>query len=165
MTRRTASSWPTTRWWRMSSRWRSFSRSPSIELGHGDAGPALDDPGDLLLGDLVPEQGAGLALVGDLLLGLQGLFQSSGILPYWSSAALFRSYSRWAFSSSALALLQVGPQLLHLADGLFFVVPLGLLGLELVPHVRQLLLDFRQMLLGQTRRSPFSGRPPRSRAG
>ena len=47
------------------------------QLGHGDAGPALDDAGDLLLGDLVPQQRTGLALVGDGLLGLQ-LFPQLG---------------------------------------------------------------------------------------
>ena len=27
------------------------------QAGNGDAGPAFDDPGDLLIGDLIPEQG------------------------------------------------------------------------------------------------------------
>ena len=45
--------------------------------------------------------------------------------------------------------LQLLPQLLDLADGPLLVVPLGLLGVEVVPHVGQLLLDLRQMLLGQ----------------
>ena len=45
--------------------------------------------------------------------------------------------------------LQVGAQLLHLADGVLLVLPLGLLGVELVPHVGELLLDLSQVLLGQ----------------
>ena len=53
--------------------------------------------------------------------------------------------------------LQVLPQLLDLADGLLLVVPLGLLGLEFLPHVRQFLLDLRQMFLGQTVGLLFQG--------
>ena len=45
--------------------------------------------------------------------------------------------------------LQLLPQLLHLADGPLLVVPLGFLGVEVVPHVGQLPLDLGQMLPGQ----------------
>ena len=45
--------------------------------------------------------------------------------------------------------LQLLPELLHLADGVLLVLPLGLLGVELVPHIGQFLLDLRQMLLRQ----------------
>ena len=53
---------------------------PLHEPGDGDSGPPLDDAGDLLLGDLVPQQGTGLTLVGDGLLGLCLLY-TSPVLP------------------------------------------------------------------------------------
>ena len=129
---------------------------PFHELGYGDAGPALDDPGDLLLGDLVPEQGAGLAVGGNLLLGLQGLFQS-GDLAVLELGGLVQVVLPLGLFQLGVGAFQVGPQLLDLADGLFFVVPLGFLGLEFLPHVRQFLLDFRQMFLGQTVGLLFQG--------
>ena len=45
--------------------------------------------------------------------------------------------------------LQVLPELLHLADSVLLVLPLGLAGVELIPQLSQLLLDVRQPGLGQ----------------
>ena len=121
---------------------------PFHQAGDGDAGPPLDDPGDLLLGDLVPEQGAGLAVVGNALLLLQGLFQG-GDAAVLELGGLVQVVLPLGPLQVGVGLLQVGPELLDLADGALFVVPLGLLGLELLPHVGELLLDLRQVLLAE----------------
>ena len=49
----TASSWPTTRWCSRSSMWISFSVSPSSSRSTGNARPAGDDRGDVVLVDLL----------------------------------------------------------------------------------------------------------------
>ena len=117
------------------------------QAGDGDAGPALDDAGDLLLGDLVPQQGALTALRGDLLFGLQRLAQlrDAAVLQL---SGLLQVVLPLSLLQLCAGLLQLLAQLLHLADGVFLVVPLGLLGGELLPHVGQLLLDLGQMLPG-----------------
>ena len=53
--------------------------------------------------------------------------------------------------------LQVVPELLDLADGVLLVVPLGLLGVELLPHVGEFLLDLRQVFLGEAVGLLFQG--------
>ncbi|MPM37122.1 hypothetical protein SDC9_83728 [bioreactor metagenome] len=115
---------------------------------HGNAGPPLDDPGDFLLAHLIPQQGAALTRRGGGLLGLQGLFdlgnpaifQLGGLIQIILPLGLFH------FGIQGLQLL---PELLHLADGVLFVLPLGLFGLKVLPQLGQLPLDFRQMLPGQ----------------
>ena len=103
LTRRTASSWPTTRWWRMSSRWRSFSRSPSMSLATGM--PVQRSMIRAISSSVTLSRSRERALPSAAICSSASrAFFKAGILPYWSSAALFRSYSRWAFSSSALAL-------------------------------------------------------------
>ena len=97
---------------------------PFHEFGHGDAGPALDDPGDLLLGDLVPEEGPGLAVGGDLLLRLQGLPQG-GDLAVLELGGLVQVVLPLGLFQFCVGALQVGPDLLDLADGVLLVVPLG----------------------------------------
>ena len=129
---------------------------PLHELGHGDAGPALDDPGDLLLGDLVPEEGPGLAVGGDLLLRLQGLPQG-GDLAVLELGGLVQVVLPLGLFQFCVGALQVGPDLLDLADGVLLVVPLGLLGLELLPHVGEFLLDLRQVFLGEAVGLLFQG--------
>ena len=126
------------------------------QTGHGDAGPPLDDAGDLLLGDLIPQQRAGLALVGDLLLRLQRFLQ------LWNPAVLqlgglLQVVLPLGLLQVGVSLFQILTQLLHLADGILLVVPLGLLGVELLPHLGQFLLDLGQMLLRQLVRLLLQG--------
>ena len=118
------------------------------QLGHRDAGPALDDAGDLFLRDLIPQQGAGSALVGDGLFGLQLLFQlgNPAVLQLRGPVQVVLPLGLLQRGVGGLQLLA---ELLDLADGVFFVFPLGLLGVELVPQFGQLLPDLGQMLLGQ----------------
>ena len=115
---------------------------------HRDAGPPLDDAGDLLLGDLVPQQGALLARLGDLLLGLQFLFQlrDAAVLQL---GGLVQVVLPLGLLQIGVGLLQLLPELLDLADGVFLVLPLGLFGVELVPQLGQLLLELGQVLPGQ----------------
>ena len=129
---------------------------PFHQTGHRDAGPALDDPGDLLLGDLVPQQRAGLALVGDPLLRLQLLFQlgDPAILELCGPVEVVLPLG---LLQLGVGLLQVGAQLLHLPNGVLLILPLGLFGVELIPHLGQFLLDVRQMLLGQLIRLLLQG--------
>ena len=121
---------------------------PLHEPGHRDAGPALDDPGDLLLGDLVPQQGALTALIGNLLLRLQRLLQL-GDPAVLQLGGFVEVILPLGLLQGGVGGLQVLPELLHLSDGALLVVPLGFLGLELLPHVGELLLDLRQVLLGE----------------
>ena len=103
LTRRTASSWPTTRWWRMSSRWSSFSRSPSISLATGM--PVQRSMMRAISSSVTLSRSRERALPSlAMASSASSCFRSSGMRPYWSSAARFRSYCRWAASSSALAL-------------------------------------------------------------
>ena len=129
---------------------------PLHEPGHGDTCPALDDPGDLLLGDLVPQEGAGLAVGGQLLGFLQLLFQG-GNGAVLELGGLVQVILPLGLFQLGVGVFQVGPELLDPADGLLFVVPLGLFGLEFLPHVGQLLLDLRQVLLGQVVGLLFQG--------
>ena len=116
------------------------------ELGHWDARPALDDPGDLLLGDLVPQERPRLAVGGHPFLLLQSLAQG-GDFAVLQLGGLVQVILPLGFLQLGVGLFQLGPQLLDLADGVLLVVPLGLLGLELLPHVGELLLDLGQVLL------------------
>ena len=68
------------------------------QAGNGDAGPAFDDPGDLLIGDLIPEQGGVLlAFLGKgfflrqlLLQGRQtAVFQLGGLVEVVFPLSLF----------------------------------------------------------------------------
>ena len=117
------------------------------ELGHGDAGPSLDDAGDLLLRDLIPQQGAFLALLGDPLLGLQGLLEL-GDLAVLELRSLVEVVLPLGLLQRRVGVFHLLAELLHLADGVLLVLPLGLLGVELIPHLGQLSLDLGEMLLG-----------------
>ena len=113
---------------------------------HRDTGPPLDDAGDLFIGHLVPQQGF-LPLV--LCLGLFGL---DGFFQLGDPAVLqLGGLVEVIFPLGALQLgvggVQFFAELLHLADGVLFVLPLGLLGVKLLPHLGQFLLDLGQMLL------------------
>jgi len=121
------------------------------QTGDRDAGPALDDPGDLLLRHLIPQQAVfsrrGAAFRQTFLL-LQLLLQLG-------EPAVFElgSFIEIVFLLRPLHLaayvLDLFPQGLHLADGGFLVLPFGLHGTELFPHFGKFLLDLGQVLLGK----------------
>ena len=116
------------------------------QLAHRNARPPGHNPGDLLLGDLIPQQ---RGLVGAFLFGLGQFFLQLGQL------AIFQ-FGRPGQIIFALGLLDLGihlldflAQLLHLANFVLFVFPAGLHLVELLAHVAQFLMDDVQPLLGQ----------------
>ena len=127
------------------------------QLGNGNPGPPAHDLGDLLLGDLVVEQaGIALALLGDPLLLLKLLLQG------WQAAVfqlrqLVQVVAAFRLFNLAVDLVDLLPQLLHLADGLFFVFPFRFHLFKLGTELRQLFLQLLQMLLGKGVRFLFQG--------
>ena len=114
---------------------------------HRDAGPAFDNPGDFVLGDLVAEEGVLLAGL-DLLLLLFQLLLEGGQL------AVFQ-FGRLIEVVFPLGPLDLGGDLLDLlaefgdaADGVLLVLPFGLHLGETVLFFRQLLLQLGQPLFG-----------------
>ena len=121
-TRRTASSWPTTRSLSRSGMCTSFWISPSIMRGHRNAGPLGHDAGDIVLADFLLEQRVFLDRFQLLLGGLDVLFdlreaavaQLRGLFPIAGAAGLF------LFLAQRVLLLL---ELAHAADGALLAVP------------------------------------------
>ena len=117
------------------------------ELCDRDARPAGDDAGDFLLRHLVAQQRAALLLaLGDLFLLRQLALQlrKAAVLELRGAVEVVFALRLFNLRVDLLDLLA---QLLHLADGLLLVLPLGLHLVEARAHVRKLLLDLGQMLL------------------
>ena len=119
---------------------------PLHQLGHGDAGPALDDLRDLLLCHLVPQEVALPCRTCQGFLVLQLLFQLRQL-------AVFQPRRRLQIIA-LLGLLDLRAQvfdaltkLLHLSDAVFLVLPLGLHGVELFPLLGKLLAQLRESAL------------------
>ena len=129
-----------------------------LEATHGDAGPAGDDVGDLLLGDDLPQQPAPPLPGGQqLLLGLQATlqFRQLAVLQLGSTVQVVGPLGLLRLVPHAFDLLA---QRLHLAQGLALGLPLGPRGVGLPAHVGQLLAQLLQatlaglvLLLGQGR--------------
>ena len=115
---------------------------------HGDARPTLHDLGDLLVGDPVVENAAFAALLYLLFLLLEltlhlrqtAVLQLGGLLQI---IVLLRSLDL------TVQILQLLPELLHPANGIFLVFPLGLHGGEALPFLCQVLAQLGQAALGQ----------------
>ena len=124
------------------------------QLCHRDARPPTDDPGDLLLRDLIPQQACILLGVGDLFFLLQLLLQLGqlGVLQF-RRLVVIRIPGR--LLNLALDGFHLRPQALHLGNGILFVLPLCLHFVEPGTHLRQFLLDLFQVLLGQVIRLLF----------
>ena len=134
------------------------------ELCHGDARPAFDDEGDLSIGNTVTEQAALLALVGDVFFLRQLLFQLRQ-LAVFQLGGLFQVVFPFRLFHLGVGCFDVLTDLLHLFNGVLFILPLSLLGVELLPHLGQFLLDGRQTFLAQAGRLPSGGQLLQSRAG
>ena len=118
------------------------------QLGDGNTRPALDDAGNLLLCDLIPEEGAALTLVGNGLFLFQLLLEL-GQLPELQLAGFFVVVAPLGNLQIGFQLLDLFPQPLHPLNGVLLVVPLGLFGVEVLPEIGQFLLQLAQPLLGE----------------
>ena len=121
---------------------------PLHQLGHGDAGPALDDLGDLLLRHLVPQEVALPCGTGQGLLMLQLLFQLRQLAVLQPRRRLQVVALLGLFDLGADA-LDALTKLLDLADAVFLVLPLGFHGVELLPLLGKLLPQLLQTALGE----------------
>ena len=118
------------------------------EAGSGDAGPALDDLGDLLLCDLVAQQTRLLAVLRQFFLLLELLFRL-GQVAVFELRGLFEVVALLGGFDVAVQLLDLLTQLLHAADGVLFVFPFGLHGVEGLALLGQLLLQLGKSCLGE----------------
>ena len=118
------------------------------QTGYGDACPALDDLGNFLVGDLVAQKCIVAAVLNPTLLLLQ-LFLGLGQLAVFQFGGLFQIVALLGGLNLTVQLFNALPQLLYLANGILFVVPLGLLGLEAFPLLCQFLLDLSKAALGE----------------
>ena len=128
----TASSWPITRSCSRSSMCTSFSISPSSSRDDRHPRPLRHDLGDVLGVDLLLEvpmpRRPGCLPAASVLACLRrppSRLVSSGIVPYWSSAARPRSPARRACSSSTSRLLELLLKVGDRADRLLLLLPLG----------------------------------------
>ena len=115
---------------------------------HRDAGPAGHDAGDFLVGHAVAQQAALLLLGGQFLL-LGQLFLQVWQLAVLQLAGLGVIAVAGGFFDLGLGGFHLGAQVLHLADGVLLVLPLGLLAVKAVPQLGQLLLQRGQPLPGK----------------
>ena len=99
----TASSWPITRWCSSSSRCRSFCTSPSSSLDTGNAGPAADDLGDVLLVHFLLDAAWLAACLAPALLLACSCFSSAGQLAVLQLAR--RGSSRRSRSACSISCL------------------------------------------------------------
>ena len=113
------------------------------QLGHRDTRPPLHNTGDLLLSHLVPEQVVLLGLGGKALLLLQLLFELRDG-PILKLGGLFQVILPLGFLQLGVGFLQLLPQLLNPADGVLFILPLGLARVKLVPQPGQFPLNVCQ---------------------
>ena len=122
---------------------------PFHQPGHGNAGPAAHDPGDFLLGHLIPQEAVfAPAFFRDGFFLFQLLLQLRQLAVFQ-----LRRPVQVIGPLGALDLrvdpLDVLPQLRDLADGFLFGLPPGLHGVEFIPLLRQLPLHLFQMRPGQ----------------
>ena len=97
LTTRTASSWPTTLWWSVSSKWRSFSRSPVIIFVTGIPVQRLTTCA--MSSSPTSSFNKWLSFSFESKSSCSANWRSnSGNFPYFNSEAFVKSYSRSAFS-------------------------------------------------------------------
>ena len=119
------------------------------QTGNRNTGPTLDNAGNFFIGNLVTQQGVlALCLLGLCFFLFQLLFQfrQTAVFEFRS---LVEVISLFCAFDIRIQLLNICTQLLYLANGIFFVVPARLHRIELLAHLCQFLLNFRQMLLRQ----------------
>ena len=122
----TASSWPITRWCRRSSMWTSFSISPSSSRVTGTPVhlETISATSSASTSSL-KNRGVAAATSCSADSAASSAFSSSGIVPYWSSAARPRSASRCARSSSIRACSSRSWTSATAPDRLLLTLPLG----------------------------------------
>ena len=113
-----------------------------------DTRPALDDLGNFLLRDLVAEQTRLLAALRQFFLLLQLLFRF-GQIAVLQLRGLFEIVTLFGRFNIAVDLLDAFAQLLHAADSVLLIFPLGLHGVERFALFGQFLLQLRQPRLGK----------------
>ena len=116
------------------------------QLGDGDAGPAFDDLCDFLLRHLVTQKVALLCALGKLLFVRKLLFQLRQ-LAVFQPCGRFKVIFLFGALNLRAQLLDTLTKLLHLADGVFLVLPLGLHAVELFALLGQLLAKLGQTAL------------------
>ena len=119
------------------------------KLGHGDTGPAADDPGDFLFGDLIPQEAVfAAAFLGNGFFLFQLLLQlrQLAVLQLGGAVQIVGALRLLDFGVDALDFL---PEAGDLADGFLFGFPTGFHGVEGIPLLGQFLLDFIEMDLGE----------------
>ena len=116
--------------------------------GHRDTRPALHNPGNFILRHPVTEQGVVMSIV-DLLLLLGQLLLGFGQTTVFQLGCLLQIIVALGGFNLAVQILNGLPQLLHLADGVFLIVPLCLHGIEAIPLLCQLLLQLGKICLAQ----------------
>ena len=121
---------------------------PLNQAADGNAGPPLHDLSDFLVGDLVPKESAVRTLLDAALLLLQ-LFLSLRQFAVFQLGSLAQVIALLGSLDLSVQLLNLLPELLGFPNGVLLVVPLGLLGLEVVLGFRQLLLDLSQTALAE----------------
>ena len=120
------------------------------QFRYRNAGPSADNAGDFFFSHLVPQQRV-LVL---FLLFCNGFFvfqlffqlRQTTIFQFGSLVQIVVPFSTLDLS---VDLLQFFPQFLHFRNGIFFVFPFCLHGIELVTHLGEFLLYFLQMCLRQ----------------
>ena len=113
-----------------------------------DARPALDDLGDLFLRDLVAKQARFLAVLRQLFLLLELLF-CLGQIAVFELRGLFKVIALFGGFNVAVQLLDALAQLLDAADGVLFIFPFGLHGVEGLALLGKLLLQLGESRLRQ----------------
>ena len=117
-----------------------------IELRHRNPGPAADDAGDLLLRHLVSDQSL-TALALGLLLCLLELFLHGREILVLQLCDLLIVVFLLCDIDLGIQLILLFAERLELSDGVLLILPLGLLHIEAVPELRELLLEIREPLL------------------
>ena len=119
------------------------------QLLHRDAGPAGHDAGNLLVGHAVTQQAVLFLGSGDLFFLFQLLLQL-GQLAVLQLGGLVQVVLPLGLFDIGVGLLDLLPQGLHFADGVFLVFPLCLHAAELVLQFGQLFFQILQTALAQS---------------
>ena len=113
-----------------------------------DAGPAGHDAGDLLVGHAVAQEAVLLLLVGQLLFGFQ-LFLQFGQSAILQLCCLVQVILALRLLNGGIGLLDLLTQGLHLADGVFLILPLCLHAAEFVLQFGQFFFQVAQTALAE----------------
>ena len=122
---------------------------PFHQLCNGNAGPALDDLCDLVLRDLIPQQGVCTLLILYSLLCLLQCLLCLRQLAVFQLGCVLQIVILLRLFDLTIQLFNLFPELLNPANGVLFVLPLGLHGIEPIPFLCQLLSELFQTAFGE----------------